>query len=112
MEELSAALQPLSESGWIHFSENTISVAPCTRAAFFIAESLPHIGCALPSTPPRPLTKWVQEQDVLLSDEQQAAMRLFGATPIAILTGDPGTGKTATIKALAEFFQQAGMTCI
>lgn len=108
LEEIAAALQPLSESGWIHFTENTISLSPCARAESFIADSLPHIGFGLPSTPLRLLMKWMQKQNVPLSDEQRAAIRLLSAAPVAILMGDPGTGKTSTIKALADLFRQAG----
>jgi exodeoxyribonuclease V alpha subunit len=107
-EEITAALQPLRESGWIDFTENTISLSQCARAESFLAESLPHIGCSLSPIHPHLLTKWMQKQDVLLSDEQQAAIRLLSAAPVAILTGDPGTGKTSTIKALTDFFRKAG----
>jgi glutathione peroxidase len=107
-EEITAALQPLRESGWIDFTENTISLSQCARAEPFLAESLPHIGCSLSPIHPHLLTKWMQKQDVPLSDEQQAAIRLLSAAPVTILTGDPGTGKTPTIKVLTDFFRQVG----
>lgn len=62
----------------------------------------------MPPIQPRLLTRWMQEQNVPLGDEQQAAIRLLSAAPVAILTGDPGTGKTSTIKALTDLFRQAG----
>jgi exodeoxyribonuclease V alpha subunit len=107
-EELTAALLPLRESGWIDFTENTISLSPCAHAESLIAESLTYIGCGLQPIQPRLLMKWMQEQDVQLSEEQQAAIRLLSAAPVAILTGDPGTGKTSTIKAFTDLFRQAG----
>lgn len=106
-EELSATLQQLHEDGLIYCAEHSVSLPQCAEAEGLIAATLPHIGCGLRPLPSRLLTKWKQPESLQLSEEQAAAIQLLAVAPVAILTGDPGTGKTSTIKALADLFRQA-----
>lgn len=106
-EELTTTLQQMHEGRFIHLTERTISLSQCAEVESFIAATLPHIGCGLRPLPSRLLTRWKQTENLKLSEEQYAAVHLLSAAPVAVLTGDPGTGKTSTIKALADLFRQA-----
>src|SRR5262249_41783716 len=55
----------------------------------------------------RRLADWVNNQGDQLSEEQREALRTLTTSPIAILTGAPGTGKTMLIKAIVTIFEQA-----
>lgn len=44
-----------------------------------------------------------------LSREQFAAVNLAAATPLMVLTGGPGTGKSTTVRAIAERFALSGL---
>lgn len=107
-EELTTTLQQMHESGLIRATERAVSLPQCAEAEETIAATLPHIGCGLRPLPSRLLAKWKQTESLKLSEEQCAAIQLLAVVPVAILTGDPGTGKTSTIKALADLFRQAG----
>lgn len=106
-EELTATLQQLHEGRFIHVTKSTVALPQCAEAESSIAAALPHIGCGLRPFSPRLLAQWKQAESPTLSEEQCAAIQLLSAVPVAILTGDPGTGKTSTIKALADLFCQA-----
>ena len=54
------------------------------------------------------LNQFIESSAGDLSDEQRDAVRLIANVPVSILTGAPGTGKTATVKALLDVFEQAG----
>ena len=47
--------------------------------------------------------------DVLLSDEQRAAVQLVLQHPVAVLTGGPGTGKSTIVRAVLAGLQAAGI---
>ncbi len=46
--------------------------------------------------------------DSSLSDEQQAAVQMALSSPVSILTGGPGTGKTTCLKALTRTLEMQG----
>ena len=48
--------------------------------------------------------------NIVLDDMQEKAVRTVVQNGITILTGGPGTGKTTTIHAIIEFFEQEGMS--
>jgi len=45
---------------------------------------------------------------IFLSSEQQAALRLAASSPITVITGGPGCGKTTLVRALVAMFRRAG----
>lgn len=47
------------------------------------------------------------ELDILLSDEQSAAVQMALTSPLSVITGGPGTGKTSVQKVLIEAFEWA-----
>lgn len=57
------------------------------------------------------LTRYIElseaELDIQLSDEQADAVRMAVSSPISVLTGGPGTGKTAVQKVLISTFEWA-----
>lgn len=51
-----------------------------------------------------------QEQKLIhLSEEQQKAVRLAATSPIVVITGGPGCGKTTVIRAISQLFRRAGL---
>ena len=106
-EELTTTLQQLHEGGLIRATKSAVSLTQCAEAEETIAATLPHMGGGLRPLSPRLLAKWMQTESLKLSEEQYAAVLLLSAASVAILMGDPGTGKTSTIKAVADLFRQA-----
>ncbi len=47
-----------------------------------------------------------------LSPQQQQAVRAALGSPVSVLTGGPGTGKTTAIRALISVLEAAGKTCL
>jgi exodeoxyribonuclease V alpha subunit len=53
--------------------------------------------------------KWVEQKNAItLSEEQHAAIKTAMDSPIMIITGGPGTGKTTLINSLIAIFQRKG----
>ncbi len=49
-----------------------------------------------------------QETGVRLNAEQRAAVRMALTSPVSVLTGGPGTGKTTTVQTIIRFLEAAG----
>jgi exodeoxyribonuclease V alpha subunit len=102
------ALRQLSQQGDIAIRGAIVSLPHVARAEEIIAYRLRHIGRRSRGINPRHLADWANTEGDQLNEEQRAALRVLTASPIAILTGAPGTGKTVTIKALSAIFERAG----
>jgi exodeoxyribonuclease V alpha subunit len=102
------ALRQLSRQGDISVIGDIVSLAHVTRAEETIAHRLRHIGSRSRRINPLYLAYWANTEGNQLNEEQHAALRVLTTSPIAILTGAPGTGKTVTIKALSAIFERAG----
>ncbi|HZS06757.1 MAG TPA: AAA family ATPase [Blastocatellia bacterium] len=85
-----------------------VSLSHAARAEETIAHGLQQIGRRLRPVKAERVNEWIRLEGEQLTDEQRAAIRLLMTAPIAILTGDPGTGKTATIKVLTAICERAG----
>ncbi len=56
---------------------------------------------------------WLAERYKLqLAPEQEAAVRMALTSPVSILTGGPGTGKTHTLQALLTLARTKGLRCV
>jgi exodeoxyribonuclease V alpha subunit len=56
---------------------------------------------------------WLENRHhIWLAPEQQAAVRMALTTPVSILTGGPGTGKTHTLRALLALAQAKRLRCL
>jgi exodeoxyribonuclease V alpha subunit len=56
---------------------------------------------------------WLADQHQLwLAPEQQAGVRMALTTPVSILTGGPGTGKTHTLRAVLTLAQAKQLRCL
>ena len=57
--------------------------------------------------------KWVEQQkSIELSDEQRDALKTALQSPMTIVTGGPGTGKTTLINSLITIFQRKGLSVL
>ncbi|MGE0133456.1 MAG: ATP-dependent RecD-like DNA helicase [Blastocatellales bacterium] len=106
--EVLGALRQLQSQHQVHFTETHVVLAHCSRAEETIAKELPRIGFRLRAINSHQLKEWLQLEDGKLSDEQRDAVRFIANSPVSILTGAPGTGKTSTVKALISVFEKAG----
>src|SRR5262245_12103636 len=106
--DVSLALRQLSQQGDIAIRGDIVSLPHVARVEENIAHRLRHIGRRSHKINPQRLADWVNAEGDQLNEEQRAALRVLTASPIAILTGAPGTGKTVTIKALSGIFEHAG----
>ncbi len=102
------ALGQLSQQGHIAIRGDIVSLPHVARAEEIIAYRLRHIGRRSRGINPRHLADWANTEGDQLNEEQRAALRVLTASPIAILTGAPGTGKTMTIKSLSAIFERSG----
>jgi exodeoxyribonuclease V alpha subunit len=98
----------LNLRGDIVVRENTIALPQAAHAEETIAHSLQQIGKRLRKINPRHLAEWIGLEGAQLNNEQRAAVSALANAPIGILTGDPGTGKTVTVKTLAAVLERAG----
>lgn len=106
--EVLAALWQLHGRHQVRFTDEHIALTHCAVAEEAIASALPHIGHRLRAINPHRLNEWLKPEDGKLSDEQRAAVRFIANSPVSILTGAPGTGKTSTVKSLISVFEKAG----
>jgi exodeoxyribonuclease V alpha subunit len=59
------------------------------------------------------VSNWlVQRHQLVLSAEQEAAVRMALTEAVSILTGGPGTGKTHTLAALLKVARAKGLRCV
>lgn len=106
--EVLAALWQLHGRHQVRFTDGHIALTHCAVAEEAIASALLHIGHRLRAINPHRLNEWLKPEDGKLSDEQRAAVRFITNSPVSILTGAPGTGKTSTVKSLISVFEKAG----
>jgi exodeoxyribonuclease V alpha subunit len=102
------ALRQLSQRGDVSIRGDTVSLPHVARAEETVAHCLRYIGRRSRRINPQRLAEWANDEGDQLNDEQRAALKILTISPIAILTGDPGTGKTVTIKALTAVLECAG----
>lgn len=101
------ALRQLHSRHQVKFTNEHVALTHCAIAEEAIANELPHIGRRLRAINPHRLNEWLKPGEDELSDEQRAAVRFISNSPVSILTGAPGTGKTSTVKALISVFEKA-----
>jgi exodeoxyribonuclease V alpha subunit len=106
-EAILSALERLQAHRLVRLTDTHVSLTHCASAEETIAKSLMRIGCRARPINPARLGKLIESSASNLSDEQRDAVRLIANAPVSILTGAPGTGKTATVKALLDVFEQA-----
>ncbi|MCC6932952.1 MAG: ATP-dependent RecD-like DNA helicase [Deltaproteobacteria bacterium] len=51
-----------------------------------------------------------QQKIIHLSEEQKSAVSLAATSPILVITGGPGCGKTTVVKTISQLFRRAGLT--
>jgi len=107
-EAILNALQKLQARGRISLTDTQVALTRCAVAEETIARGLAHIGSRARPIHPTRLSRLLETLTAGLSDEQLDAVRLIVNAPVSILTGAPGTGKTSTVKALLEIFEQSG----
>src|SRR5262245_6486647 len=103
-----SALRLLSQQGDIATRGDIVYLPHVARDEENTAHRLLHSGRRSHRINPLHLADWASAEGDQLNDEQRAALRILTTSPIAILTGAPGAGKTVTIKALSGIFERAG----
>lgn len=100
VDEAVLRLKQLSQYGSISVRGNIASLPHVASAEETIAQRLNIVGRRSDRITPQRIADWTNTEGSQLNDEQRSAVRELATSPIAILTGAPGTGKTITIKAL------------
>src|SRR5262249_44204442 len=107
-EAILNALQRMQAHHRIRLTDTNVAIMRCAVAEETIAKGLTYIGRRVRPIHPARLDQLIESSIVGLSDEQCDAVRRIVNAPVSILTGAPGTGKTSTVKALIEIFEQSG----
>jgi exodeoxyribonuclease V alpha subunit len=107
-EKILGALQNLQYRRRVHLTDTHIALKQCAVAEGTIAKGLASISRRARAINFARLSHFADAPTNELSDEQRDAIRLIANASVSILTGAPGTGKTATVKALHDVFVKAG----
>ena len=103
------ALRPPSEIPAPRSAASAIQLPLYHRAEEKIATAVVRVtraGSCLPPIKVEAAIVWAQEQSKLqFADHQTAALRAALTSKVSILTGGPGTGKTATLRALVAILK-------
>ncbi len=60
----------------------------------------------------RILSKYADKVGIVLDDAQLSALHLCMYSPLCVITGGPGTGKTTIMGILADYFRDKDITCV
>ena len=107
-DEAVFALRQLSQWGNISVRGDIASLPHVALAEETIAQRIQFVGRRSPEINLQIIAGYVDTTGSKLNEEQYSAVRSLANSPISILTGAPGTGKTMTIKALSAIFERAG----
>ncbi len=121
---LAASLPPMVAAGYVVAERRLDVLAPeddLERAAVYDAEMfaterrLAHRLVALAQANARPLRGYAQAvarfekaSGTTLADEQRRAVEVAAESPLLIITGGPGVGKTTIVRTILHVFERAG----
>ena len=106
--DVSDGLQTMVEQGEVVLTDHWLAFTRCVVAEQEIASSLAAIGHYLRRIRATTLQRSLTDSETMLSEEQEAAVITLAQARVGILTGAPGTGKSATMKALVTLLERAG----
>ena len=106
--DIGNALQVLQQAQQIVLSETFVALPHCVRAEQEIADGFTLSGSRLLRLRTATMSARLDAYKAELSGEQRAAVVALAQSRFGILTGAPGTGKTATMKALVTVLERAG----
>ena len=94
---------------WAHAYEREVAVA--TRLAEIMVGPYPEcVEGKAPEKNVEEVVEWMGEQGITLAPAQLDAVRLASTSKCMVLTGGPGSGKTATLKAILHMYDLAGLS--
>ncbi len=105
---VSNVLRTMVQRGEIVLTDHWLAFTRCVVAEQEIASSLAAIGHYLRRIRATTLQRSLTDSETMLSEEQEAAVITLAQARVGILTGAPGTGKSATMKALVTLLERAG----
>jgi exodeoxyribonuclease V alpha subunit len=89
-------------------ADTDLPLSKIAAAEEAIAKGLSYIGRRAPAISPLRFNQYLEYSASHLSDEQCDAVQLMINSPVSVLTGAPGSGKTATVKVLLGVFEKFG----
>jgi exodeoxyribonuclease V alpha subunit len=107
-EEFLSTRKEEQDSRQARIIDTDLPLAKITAAEEAIAKGLAHVGRRTQAINPLRFNQYLESSASHLSDEQRDAIRLMINSPVSILTGAPGSGKTATVKMLLGVIEEFG----
>ncbi|MDP9356948.1 MAG: ATP-dependent RecD-like DNA helicase [Chloroflexota bacterium] len=127
-DRLTAAITVLLETGeivaatWEGEEGRLLALAPLARAESGLAARLQALAGAAGRSPVGQVFAgvdwtvafgWLAEKHGLhLAEEQEAGVRMVLSSPVSVLTGGPGTGKTHTLRGVLTLARAKGLRCV
>jgi exodeoxyribonuclease V alpha subunit len=111
-----SALSEASSSAAISTVLDGYQTAGCHALEHYVAQALAHrlrqADAEGPANTEEAIDRWQGTAKMILNDGQRRAVATALSAPFSVITGGAGTGKTATLKAIAELAQDAGETVL
>ena len=113
-QEVVEGLKGLIASGYVAENNYNAVRAVADSTAFltesYIAYKLVGLSKAVPKMQvSQEVIERVLAEEKMLSDEQKTAVRMAVTSPVCIITGGPGTGKTTILNQVLKIFERSGV---
>lgn len=115
--EAEEALKALIASGYVaensYNSVRAVADSQAYLAEGYIAYKLVALSRAVPRREvPAEVVDRVLAAEEMLSEKQREAVRMAVESPVSVITGGPGTGKTTILNQVLKIFEQSGVVAL